>query len=98
VFIAGMIIKATGSPAAIFITFGVFGLACAVLWWLYARRLTDPTPTELQAQSEEAGPRRSGGGAVDQAADHQVAVAALYRLFRAALFAITSSSPGCRSI
>jgi ACS family glucarate transporter-like MFS transporter len=53
VFIAGMIIKATGSPAAIFITFGVFGFACAALWWLYARRLDDPMPTELQAQTEE---------------------------------------------
>ncbi len=54
VFFAGAIFTATGSPAVIFVAFAVTGFLFAGLWWLYARRHTDPAPTADQAQTAEA--------------------------------------------
>jgi MFS family permease len=54
VFFAGLILSATGSPAMIFLYFGLFGIAFALAWWLYARRRGDPVPTAAHAQTPEA--------------------------------------------
>ncbi len=54
VFFAGLILSATGSPAMIFVIFGLIGLASAGAWWLYARRFADPAPVGMQAQTDEA--------------------------------------------
>ncbi len=54
VFFAGLILSTTGSAAMIFLIFGLIGLACAGLWWMYAKGFGDPEPTGAQAQTEEA--------------------------------------------
>jgi MFS family permease len=54
VFFAGIILSATGSAAMIFVIFGSLGLAGAAAWWLYARHVADPVPTQAQAQTPEA--------------------------------------------
>jgi ACS family glucarate transporter-like MFS transporter len=54
VFFAGMILSATGSPAWIFVIFGLIGLAGAVAWWSYARNFDDPLPKGEHAETAEA--------------------------------------------
>ncbi|HXW48786.1 MAG TPA: MFS transporter [Xanthobacteraceae bacterium] len=54
VFFAGLILQATGSPAYIFIAFGLLGLVGAAVWWRYAKNFADPRPQGAHAQSEEA--------------------------------------------
>jgi MFS family permease len=54
VILAELILQATGSPAYIFVIFGLLGLAAAAAWWLYARNFADPVPKGAQAETEEA--------------------------------------------
>ncbi len=54
VFFAGIILSATGSPAWIFIIFGLIGLVSAAAWWTYARNFDDPLPKGAQAETAEA--------------------------------------------
>ncbi|HUB97262.1 MAG TPA: MFS transporter [Stellaceae bacterium] len=54
VFLAGLILGATGAPAMIFILFGGFGLLAAAGWWLFTRHKFDPVPTGVHAQTVEA--------------------------------------------
>ncbi len=54
VFFAGIILSATGSPAYIFLIFGLLGLVGAAGWWSYARNFSDPVPDGAYAQSDEA--------------------------------------------
>lgn len=54
VFFAGLILSAFGSAAAIFVIFAIVGFAFATLWWLYARRFSDPAPTAEESMTEEA--------------------------------------------
>ena len=54
VFFAGLILGATASPTLVFVAFGLFGLAFAGGWWLYARNRADPAPSAAQAETAEA--------------------------------------------
>lgn len=54
VFFAGVILTLFGSPAAIFVVFAIVGFLFAGLWWLYARRYSDPAPTVDDANTAEA--------------------------------------------
>jgi MFS family permease len=54
VFFAGIILSTTGSASMIFIIFGVIGLAGATMWWIYAKRFSDPMPTGARADTAEA--------------------------------------------
>jgi MFS family permease len=54
VFAAGLILSATGSPAMIFVIFGLGGILFALGWWAYARRFADPAPSDAQSQTAEA--------------------------------------------
>lgn len=54
VFFAGLILSATGSPAWIFIIFGLIGIVGAAAWWFYAKNFSDPVPKGEQALTEEA--------------------------------------------
>jgi MFS family permease len=57
VFFAGLILASTRSAGWIFVIFGATGLLGAGLWWLYAKRFSDPLPNERRAQSQEAATR-----------------------------------------
>ena len=54
VFFAGIILSATGSPAWIFVIFGLIGLVSAAAWWSYARNFDDPVPKGEHAETDEA--------------------------------------------
>jgi MFS family permease len=54
VFFAGLILEVTGSPAYIFMVFGLVGLLGAAVWWLFARNFADPVPKGAHAETEEA--------------------------------------------
>jgi MFS family permease len=54
VYFAGLILGATGSPVYIFVVFGLLGLAGAVMWWIFAKNFTDPIPTGVHAETDEA--------------------------------------------
>jgi MFS transporter, ACS family, hexuronate transporter len=54
VFLAGLILTATGTPVMIFILFGCFGVVAAIAWWAFARRYSDPMPTGQHADTAEA--------------------------------------------
>jgi MFS family permease len=54
VFFAGIILSTTGSPAWIFVIFGLIGLVSAAAWWSYARNFDDPVPQGALAQTSEA--------------------------------------------
>jgi MFS family permease len=54
VYFAGLILAATGSPAWIFVIFGVIGLIGAAAWWLYAKNFSDPVPAGAHAETAEA--------------------------------------------
>jgi len=54
VFLAGLILEATGSPVYIFVVFGLFGLIGAAVWWFFARNFGDPVPKGAHAETDEA--------------------------------------------
>jgi MFS family permease len=54
VFFAGIILSTTGSPAWIFVIFGLIGLVGAAAWWSYARNFDDPLPEGAHAETSEA--------------------------------------------
>jgi ACS family hexuronate transporter-like MFS transporter len=54
VFFAGIILSTTGSPAWIFVIFGLIGLVSAAAWWTYARNFDDPVPEGAHAETDEA--------------------------------------------
>jgi MFS family permease len=54
VFFAGIILSTTGSPAWIFVIFGLIGLVAAAAWWTYARNFDDPVPEGAHAETDEA--------------------------------------------
>jgi MFS family permease len=54
VYFAGLILSTTGSPAYIFVIFGLLGVAAAAAWWLYAKNFDDPVPQGVHAETAEA--------------------------------------------
>ena len=54
VFFAASILGATRNPAMIFIAFGLFGIALAAIWWLYAMNRSDPVVEGERAETDHA--------------------------------------------